>query len=150
MCLGLVQWVFWRHWSFTPTTCPCCVDVFVKYLHWFEFGGKHIPRVNSDLCWGVGALLLSRIKVVQHRLASHGISATQKNSRPLSAGGIMASVFWDSGVIYVDFLEHFVAINAQYYSNLFRNNVHQGIRRKDLGNCKRKWFSCITVLFHIW
>jgi hypothetical protein len=49
----------------------------------------------------------------------------------LSAGKIMASVFWDSeGVIYVDFLPHGVKINAQYYSNLFCNDVHQVNQKK--------------------
>jgi hypothetical protein len=45
----------------------------------------------------------------------------------------MASVFWDSGVIYVDLLQHCVTINAQYYINLLHSNVHQGIQKKGLG-----------------
>jgi hypothetical protein len=37
----------------------------------------------------------------------------------------MASVFWDSeGVIHIDFLLHGVIINAQYYSNVLRNDAH--------------------------
>jgi hypothetical protein len=46
----------------------------------------------------------------------------------------MASVFWNSkGVIHVDFLPHGVTINAQYYSNLLHNDVHQAIYNKLLG-----------------
>jgi hypothetical protein len=48
-------------------------------------------------------------------MASQGISATQKIQGQLSAGKIMASMFWDSeGVIHVDFLPHGVTINGQY------------------------------------
>jgi hypothetical protein len=42
----------------------------------------------------------------------------------------MAILFWDSGVIYVDFLPHGVTINAQYYSNLLHSDVHQVIWKK--------------------
>jgi hypothetical protein len=38
----------------------------------------------------------------------------------------MASVFWDSEVIHVDFHPRDVTVNAQYYSNLLHSNVHQG------------------------
>jgi hypothetical protein len=49
----------------------------------------------------------------------------------LSAGKIVASVFWDSeGVVHVNFLSHGVKISAQYYSNLFRNDVHQVNQKK--------------------
>jgi hypothetical protein len=49
----------------------------------------------------------------------------------LSAGKIMSSVSDDSeGVIRVGFLPHHVTINAQYYSNLLRDDVHQAIREK--------------------
>jgi hypothetical protein len=47
----------------------------------------------------------------------------------LSAGKIMASVFWDSeGVVRDDLLPHDVTITAQCYSNLLPNDVHQAIR----------------------
>jgi hypothetical protein len=49
----------------------------------------------------------------------------------LSAGKILASVFWNSeGVIHVDFLPYGVKISVQYYSNLFHNDVHQEIQKK--------------------
>jgi histone-lysine N-methyltransferase SETMAR len=35
-------------------------------------------------------------------------------------------------VIHVDFLPHGVTINAQYYSNFLRNDVHQAIQEKIL------------------
>jgi hypothetical protein len=51
-----------------------------------------------------------------------------------TAVSIMASVFWDSeGVIYGDFLPHFITINAQYYSNLLHNDVHHAIQKKRPG-----------------
>jgi hypothetical protein len=40
-------------------------------------------------------------------------------------------VFWDSeGVIHVDFLPHGATINAQCYSNLLWNDVHQVFQKK--------------------
>jgi hypothetical protein len=37
---------------------------------------------------------------------------------------------WDSeGVMHVDFLEKSATINAQYYSNLICNAVHQAIQK---------------------
>jgi hypothetical protein len=39
-------------------------------------------------------------------MASKGISTAQKFKTELSPGKIIASVFWDSGVIKVDFLPH--------------------------------------------
>jgi hypothetical protein len=35
-------------------------------------------------------------------------------------------------ITYVDFLSRGVTINAQYYSNSFLNDLHQGIRKKRL------------------
>jgi hypothetical protein len=47
-------------------------------------------------------------------------------------------VFWNSkGVIHVDFLPHGVTVNAQYYSNLLHNDVHQVIQKNGLGKCQR-------------
>jgi hypothetical protein len=43
----------------------------------------------------------------------------------MSAGMIMASVFWDAEVIHVNFLPHGITINAQYYNNSLCNDVHQ-------------------------
>jgi histone-lysine N-methyltransferase SETMAR len=51
----------------------------------------------------------------------------------------MAGVFWDSeGVIYVDFLPHGVTFNAQYYSKLLHNDVHQTIQKKRPGKLSKK------------
>jgi hypothetical protein len=56
----------------------------------------------------------------------------------MSAGKIMASMFWDSEeVIHVDFLLHGVTINAQYYNNLLCNDVHQVIWKKGHGKLSR-------------
>jgi hypothetical protein len=49
----------------------------------------------------------------------------------LSAGTITANVFWNSeGVIHVYFLPRGVKMNTQYYSNLFRKDVHQATLNK--------------------
>jgi hypothetical protein len=51
----------------------------------------------------------------------------------------MSGVSWDSeGVIHVDFLPHDVTINAQYCSNLLRNDVHQAITKKRPGLLSKK------------
>jgi hypothetical protein len=56
----------------------------------------------------------------------------------LSAGKIMASVFRDSErVICVDFLPHCPKISAQYYINLFHNDVHQVIQKKRPGKLSK-------------
>jgi hypothetical protein len=55
----------------------------------------------------------------------------------------MAVVFWESGVIFVDFLPHGVTFNAQYYSNLLRSDVHQVIRKK-----RPRKLSKIIILLH--
>jgi hypothetical protein len=42
----------------------------------------------------------------------------------------MASVFWDSErMIHVEFYPHDATINAQYYSNFHRNDVHQAVQK---------------------
>jgi hypothetical protein len=62
----------------------------------------------------------------------------------LSAGKIMASVFWDSeGVIHVDFLPHGVTVNAQYYTNLLCSDVHQVIWKRRPGKLLK-----IIILLH--
>jgi hypothetical protein len=53
-------------------------------------------------------------------------------------------VFWDSeGRIHIYFLPHGVTIYAQYYSNLFRNDVHQAIQKK-----RPQKLSKIIILLH--
>lgn len=42
----------------------------------------------------------------------------------------MASVFWDSEEVIHDLLPHGGTVNAQHYSNLHCNNVHQVIWKK--------------------
>jgi hypothetical protein len=64
------------------------------------------------------------MKAVKHEMASQGISTIQNFKTKLSAGNIMASVFWDSqGVIHVDFILHAVTINAQCYSKLLQQVI---------------------------
>jgi histone-lysine N-methyltransferase SETMAR len=73
-----------------------------------------------------------------------GSPPPKKFKTQLSAGNIMASVFWDSeGVIHVDFLQHDVTINAQYYSTLLRNDVHQAVQKKSHGKLSK-----IIILLH--
>jgi histone-lysine N-methyltransferase SETMAR len=56
----------------------------------------------------------------------------------LSAGKIMASVFWDlEGVIHIEFLLHGVTINEHHYSNLLCNDVHQVIWEKRPGKLSK-------------
>jgi hypothetical protein len=56
----------------------------------------------------------------------------------------MASVFWDSEVIQVNFLPHGVTINAQYYNNSLCNDVNQVTWKKRFG--KRQTSSyCMTT-----
>jgi hypothetical protein len=57
----------------------------------------------------------------------------------LSAGSIIASMFWDSeGVIHIDFIPHDVTINEQCHSNLL-----QAIRKKILAELSR-----MIILLH--
>jgi hypothetical protein len=49
----------------------------------------------------------------------------------------MASVFWDSEVIHVNFLPHGITINAQYYNNLLCNDVHQVTWKKRFGKLSK-------------
>jgi hypothetical protein len=59
-------------------------------------------------------------------MASERICTTQEFNKQLSAGKIVASVFWDSEtVIHVDFFLHDVTISAEYYSNLLRSDTDQ-------------------------
>jgi hypothetical protein len=79
------------------------------------------------------------------------LKAIKKFKTHLSAGKIMASVFWDSErVIHVGFLPHGIKINAQYYYNLLCNDVHQAIRKRRPGKLSKKITYCMTTLVHIW
>jgi hypothetical protein len=70
-------------------------------------------------------------KQVQYGMASQATSTTQKFMT-----AVMASVFWDSGVIHVNFLPHGVTTKAQYYSNLLRNVCAKQFRTEDLGTVR--------------
>jgi hypothetical protein len=51
----------------------------------------------------------------------------------------MESVFRDSeGVIHADFIPNGITINAGYYSNLLRNDLHQAIPKKRSGKSSKK------------
>jgi hypothetical protein len=80
------------------------------------------------------------------------LKAVKKLKTRVSAGKIMDSVFWDSEeVIHVDFHPRDITVNAQYYSNLLRSNVHQAIwEKEDLRSCHRRSSTCMTVHVHIW
>jgi hypothetical protein len=83
----------------------------------------------------VDALFHFRVKAGKHEMASQGISTIQIFKTQLSAGNIMASVFWDSeGVIHVGFIPHDVIINVQCYSNW----LHQVIWKKRPGKLLKK------------
>jgi hypothetical protein len=63
----------------------------------------------------------------------------KKFKTQLSAGTITASVFWDSElVIHFDLLSRSVTINAQYYSNLFFNDVHQAVQKRRSGKLSKQ------------
>jgi hypothetical protein len=47
-----------------------------------------------------------------------GFPPPKKFKTQPSVSKVMASVFWDSGVIHVDILPRDITINAKYYSNL--------------------------------
>jgi len=58
----------------------------------------------------------------------------QKNLRAIvSAGKVMASVFWDKrGVIHVDFLPRGATIKSEYYCRVL-SDVHTSLRKKENG-----------------
>jgi hypothetical protein len=73
------------------------------------------------------------------------LKAVEKFKTQLSAGMIMASMFWDSEeVIHVDFLPNGVTINAQYYRNLLRNGVREENWKKRPVKLSKK-----IILLHI-
>ena len=72
----------------------------------------------------------------------YGSPATCKFRQHLSAGKIMASVFWDAeGILMIDYLQHGETITSDYYANLIRN-VREAIKEKRRGKLRLK------VLFH--
>jgi hypothetical protein len=83
----------------------------------------------------VDALFHFRVKAVKHEMASQGVSTIQIFKTQLSAGNIMAGVFWDTeGSIHVGFIPHGVIINVQCYSNW----LHQMIWKKSPGKLLKK------------
>jgi hypothetical protein len=73
-------------------------------------------------------------------LCHKGSPPPKKFKTQLSAGKCV----WDSeGVIHVDFLQHDVTVNAQYYSKLLHNDMHQAVRMKRPGKLSK-----IIILLH--
>jgi histone-lysine N-methyltransferase SETMAR len=51
-----------------------------------------------------------------------------------SAGKVIVTVFWDcEGIILVDYLEKGRTINAEYYSNLLKNDLREALKEKRPG-----------------
>jgi hypothetical protein len=104
-----------------------CIAVLAEHLHQFESEEKHIPRVTCDELWVCCFAPESEWSSMEW---SDKGSPQKKNSRQRSAGKNMTSVFWDSEGVIHDFLPHGATMNAQNYSNLLCNNVHQVIWKK--------------------
>ena len=67
----------------------------------------------------------------KHSSMHPGSPKPKKVKTALSAGKVMATIFWDSkGVLYVDFLTEHRTINAEYYSALLEGPVKTAIRNK--------------------
>jgi len=63
----------------------------------------------------------------------HADSPPPKKFRAIvSAGKVMASVFWDKCIIYVDFLPRGATINSEYYCHVL-SDVHMGLQKKRPG-----------------
>jgi hypothetical protein len=95
------------------------VAVFAKHLQWFELLENMFleQMVICDVMWVHNFTEESSQSNMEwcHKV----FPAPKKFKTQLSAGRIVANVFWDSeGVIHVDFLPHGATINAQCYSNL--------------------------------
>jgi hypothetical protein len=113
-------------------------------------GGKHIPRVNSDLWQDMSALLDSSVKAVQHGMVSKGISTTQKIQD--------TAVSWqDHGRCVLGFRRNFFHMVKQLkHSITYSNFLHftmmctKQFGRKDLGNCQRSSSYWMTTLIHVW
>jgi hypothetical protein len=72
-------------------------------------------------------------------MVSQRISTTQK----VQDSGCQLIRSWQvcfgiERVIHVDFFHHGVAVNAQFYSNVSHNDVHQVIRKKIPGKLSKK------------
>jgi len=64
-------------------------------------------------------------------VASPRVSITQKSENHVSAGKVMATIFWDcKGVLHVDFLTEHHTINAEYYSARPSKDSHQEQEKK--------------------
>jgi histone-lysine N-methyltransferase SETMAR len=71
-----------------------------------------------------------------------GEPAPKKAKTVLSAGKVMASVFWDAkGILFIDYLQKGKTIKGEYYANLL-NRLKTAIAEKRPGMNKKK------VLFH--
>ncbi|CAK9833213.1 Histone-lysine N-methyltransferase SETMAR [Anthophora retusa] len=69
-------------------------------------------------------------------------AAPVKAKTRLSAGKVMASVFWDAkGILLIDYLQTGKTITGEYYSNLL-DQLHVKIREKRPGLAKKK------IIFH--
>jgi hypothetical protein len=73
-------------------------------------------------------------------------SAPEKTSLVLSAGMVMASVFWDSeGILFIDYLEKGKTVTRKYYSNLL-TRLDEKIREKRPVLQKKKKSSFIRTM----
>jgi hypothetical protein len=65
-------------------------------------------------------------------------SAPKKTRSVPSAGGVMASVFWDvEGILFIDNLDKGKTITGEYYSNLL-TRLDEKIHEKISGLLKKK------------
>ena len=63
----------------------------------------------------------------------HGSPAPKKAKSVISAGKVMASIFWDSeGVLLVDYLTKGQSITGPYYANLIRQ-LQEKVKKKQRG-----------------
>ena len=73
---------------------------------------------------------------------ARGEPVPKKAKTVLSAGKVMATVFWDAkGILLVDYLEKGKTINGQYYANLL-DQLKEKIREQRPGLAKKK--CCFT------
>jgi hypothetical protein len=73
-------------------------------------------------------------------------SAPKKTKSVLSAGKVMASIFWDAeGILFIGYLEKGKTITGEYYSNLL-TRLDEKIREKKNPVYKRKISSFIRTL----
>jgi hypothetical protein len=74
-----------------PKVAACCCVWWISALVWI--GDEQIPRVNSDLCWAVGALFHSTVDAVRHGMWHKGSPPPKKFKTQLSGGTNEASMF---------------------------------------------------------